>query len=43
MSILSRLAPEKGRMRITALKAEQMKGCAQCLVKLKTDARVLGV
>lgn len=38
----SNLASEKGRMRITALKAMQMRGCTQCLVKVGTAAGATG-
>ena len=35
-------APEQGRLRITALKAVQVKSCTQTLIKVETDAGIVG-
>jgi len=35
-------AGERGRVRITALKAVQVQSCLQCLVKVETDAGIVG-
>ncbi|MCJ7551288.1 MAG: hypothetical protein MUQ30_16560 [Anaerolineae bacterium] len=36
------LAAEQGRLQITALKAAQVKSCHQSLVKVETDAGIVG-